>query len=223
MNQTPKRLFLSIFRNAGWKLLALAVAVVLWAVVATEPELSTFTPVRLEYRNLPEELEISSDPANTISLELRGPSGSLRGLEAAPAGAAVVLDMASVQTGERTFPIAGENVKLPRGVHLVRAVPSEVRFVFERRRSRSVAVTPRFTGEGQNGYRVERWVADPHEVEVEGPASRVARLSGVATDPVDVSALVGSAEFRVNAYLNDPFVRFKSPAQITVTVAMKKR
>ena len=36
-----------VFHNFGWKLLSLAVAVVLWALVASEPELSTFATVRL--------------------------------------------------------------------------------------------------------------------------------------------------------------------------------
>src|ERR1019366_9726546 len=67
-----------VFHNFWWKLLALAIAVVLWALVASEPELSTFATVRLEYRNLRDDLEISSDPVASVSLELRGPSGELR-------------------------------------------------------------------------------------------------------------------------------------------------
>ena len=56
-----------LFENLGWKLLSLAVAVVIWALVASEPELSTFATVRLEYKNLPDELEISSDPVSRSS------------------------------------------------------------------------------------------------------------------------------------------------------------
>ena len=52
----------------------------LWVLVASEPEFSTFVTVRLEYKNLPDDLEISSEPVDTISLELRGPSGELREL-----------------------------------------------------------------------------------------------------------------------------------------------
>jgi hypothetical protein len=51
--RTLKRLREAIFRNLLWKLLALAAAVVIWAFVATEPELSTFATARLEYKNLP--------------------------------------------------------------------------------------------------------------------------------------------------------------------------
>jgi len=50
--------------------------------------------------------------------------------------------MSKVQTGERTFPIGDDNVKLVRGVHLVRAIPADVRLRFERRAERTVRVTP---------------------------------------------------------------------------------
>ena len=87
-----------LFENFGWKVLSLALAVVIWAVVATEPELATFANVGLEYKNLPEGLEIASDPVSSVVLELRGPSGALRGLGDA-IHPAVVIDMSGAQSG----------------------------------------------------------------------------------------------------------------------------
>ena len=211
-----------VFHNFWWKLLALAIAVVLWALVASEPELSEYATVRLEYRNLPDNLEISSDPVSEVSLELRGPSGELRG-----AGdgiqPAVVLDMSDVQPGERTFTIGAGNVQLARGVRLVRSIPSEVRFLFERHLVRSVPVVVRFSGQGQNGYVVARQSVAPDHLEVAGPSSRVARITAAVTDPVDLSSVVGTSEFRVNAFVDDSFVRFHSSPQVVVTVSMKKK
>ena len=211
-----------VFHNFGWKLLALAIAVVLWALVASEPELSEFATVRLEYRNLPEDLEINSDPVSSVSLELRGPSGELRG-----AGdgiqPAVVLDMSDVRPGERTFTIGEGNVKLARGVRLVRSIPSEVRFLFERRVVRSVPVVVRLTGHGPIGYTVARQSVAPDRLEIAGPGSRVAGIAAAVTDPVDVSSVVGTSEFRVNAFVDDSFVRFQTSPRVVVTVTMKKK
>jgi hypothetical protein len=214
--------------NFLWKLLALAVAVAIWMLVASEPELSTFATVRLEFKNLPEDLEISSEPVSTVSLELRGPSGELRSVSGEPYGIgnlrpAVILDMAGVQPGERTFPIGNGNVRLARGVHLVRAIPSEVRFVFEHRATRSVPVKPRFTGLGSNGYVVAQVNVDPKELEISGPASHVTRVNEATTDVVDVSNVVGASESHVNAYVEDPFVRLTESPQVTVSVVMKKQ
>jgi YbbR domain-containing protein len=210
-----------LFHNFGWKLLSLAVAVLLWTLVATEPEHETAFTVRLLYKDLPDDLEFSSEPVSSVSLELRGPLGELGELGSL-AHPTVVLDMSIAEVGERTFPITQENVKLPRGVMLVRAIPSEVRFAFEKRFARSVPVVARFSGDGQHGYSIVQKTVTPPELTIVGPASRVARISSVFTDPVEVSAVVDSAVFRVNAFVDDPYVRFQSSPQVTVAVMMKK-
>jgi YbbR domain-containing protein len=213
-----------VVQNLGWKVLSLATAFTIWALVATEPELNTVTPVQLEYRNVPDDLEISSEPVSIVRLELRGPSGALRDLGVnGVARPSIVLDMSSVQQGQRTFTIGDGAVKLARGLRLVRAIPSEVRFEFERRAARSVPVSVRFAGQGDNGYVVSRYDVSPKVARIVGPSSHVSRITAVTTDPVDVSTVVGSSEFHVNAFLSDDFVRFQSPPLITVTVTMKRK
>jgi YbbR domain-containing protein len=78
-------------------------------------------------------------------------------------------------------------------------------------------------GQGDSGYVVEHYSVSPKRVDVVGPASRAARVGAAVTDPIDVSNVVGTSEFRVNAFVNDPYVRLKSAAQVTVTVTMKKK
>jgi YbbR domain-containing protein len=114
-------------------------------------------------------------------------------------------------------------VKLARGVRMVRAIPSEVRFLFERRLVRRVPVAVRFTGQGQNGYTVAHQSVTPDRLEIAGPASRVARIAAAVTDPVDLSSAAGTSTFRVNAFVEDSFVRFHSSPQVVVTVTMKKK
>ena len=202
--------------------MSLAIAVVIWALVASEPELSTFSSVRLEYKNLPDDLEISSEPVTTVVLELRGPSGELRGVGDS-IRPSVVLDMAGARPGDRTYSIGDGNVKLARGVELVRAIPSEVRFHFEPRRTRAVPVEVRFTGRGENGYQIDHYEVDPREVQVVGPRNRVNRVTAAVTDQVDLSNVVGTSEFHVNMLVDDPFVRIEGDPEATVRVTMKKQ
>jgi YbbR-like protein len=205
-----------LFHNFGWKLLSLAVAFVIWALVASEPELATFATVRVEYKNLSDQLEIGSEPVETVVHELRGPSGELRGETVKPA---VILDAAGVTPGQRTFTIGNGNVRLPRGVHLVRAIPSEVRLMFEPRAEREVPVQARFTGVSPPPGRFH---VIPRTVRIEGPRSRVSRIAAAVTDPVDAAGLTAIKEFRVNVILEDPYVRLKSPQQATVEVTPGK-
>src|ERR1039457_4617215 len=195
-------------QNFGWKLFSLGIAVVLWALVASEPELSTFAVVGVEYKHLPEDL------VSSLRLELRGPSGALRGLGEGGTHPEVILDMSGVEPGERTFEIGDGNVKLPRSVWLVAAMPPAVRFRFERSETRTVPIWPRFTNEG-NGYEVAQATVSPKTVEIAGPASRVAKVSAALADEIDVPARAGTFEYRVNAYLEDPQVRFVAVPRVT--------
>lgn len=211
-----------VVENFWWKVLSLAIAVVIWAMVASEPELSTLTTVRVEFKNLPDDLEISSEPVSTVTLELSGPSGELHSV-AGDVRPSVVLDFSGAQPGEHTYTIGNGTVRLARGIRLVRSIPSEVRFTFEPRLTRNVPVEVRFTGQGQNEYELASSQVTPRELPVVGPRSRVSRLASVVTDQIDLSNVVGSAKFNVNVSVEDPYVRLDSPSRVTVQVTMRKK
>ena len=207
-------------RNIGWKLLSLAAAVLLWISVSSEPELATVRSVSVEYKNIPDDLEISSRIDDTVDLELRGPSGRLRDLrETRPA---VVLDFAAVhEPGERTFTIDRSNAIVPTGIQLVRAIPAQLRFTFEHRMSREVPVKVRLSA-AHPGYGVATVAVVPSKLTIIGPESKVQHTDAVVTDLVDITGVISSKEFHVNTYLDEPQVRFQSPSQVTVRVNVKK-
>jgi YbbR domain-containing protein len=216
------RMFRAIVHNLAWKLLALALAVVIWILVASEPEYSTFATARVVYRQLPDDLDISSDPVPLVTLELRGPASELRNLEG-PQRPSAVLDMSDAVPGEHTYTIEDGAVHLPRGVDLLRSVPSEIRFRFEKRITRLVPVKPRFSGDGTAGSAPAAVAIQPSRLEVTGPESHVARVQNVFTDAVDLSSGGSVVVQRVNAFVDDPFVRFVGSPQVTVTVNLPKR
>ena len=131
--------------------------------------------------------------------------------------------MSHVRTGERTFTIGENDVRLPRGIRLVRAIPSQLRFDFERRQYRSVPVQVRFAAQPQPGYEVAYSEVSAATLQIVGPESRVNRTRYVVTDPIDVSNVVGTAEFHVNAFVDDPHVRFTRPPQVKVKVHIKRK
>jgi len=207
--------------NIGWKLLSLGAAVVLWISVASEPELATLHSVPVEYKGMPDDLEITSDFVENVVLEMRGPAGRLRDLR--EARSAVVLDFSSVQQpGKRTFTIDSSNVSLPHGIQLVRVIPAQLRFRFERRIVREAPVEPRFT-DPHEGYVVASYEVVPDKLTITGPESSMEHATAVVTDRINISGVLSTSQFRVNCYLSEPQVRFQSPSQVMVRVVVKKK
>jgi YbbR domain-containing protein len=197
-------------RNIWWKLFALLIAVLLWIAVANEPELSTFVSVPIEFKDLPDTMEISSDVVEEVELELRGPSGELRSFTGNRT--AVVLDMSDVMPGERTYTIRPSDVHLPRTLQLIRVIPSAVRFVFENRKERTVPVEVRFN------ETPAKFQVSPRSLTIEGPESRVNRVRSLPTDMINIEKVNGTGIFHVRALANDPHVRIVSDPDVTVEV-----
>jgi hypothetical protein len=106
-------------------------------------------------------------------------------------------------------------------VYLLQSIPSEIRFRFEKRVTRLVPVKARFIGDSATAPAAV--TVQPATLEITGPESHVARVQSVDTDAVNLSTQASVVTQRVNAYVNDPFVRFVASPQVTVSVVLGKR
>ena len=206
--------------NVGWKLLSLALAVVLWIAVAREPELATSLSVPVELKNIPEDLDIGSNVPEQMHLEVRGPSGRLS--RADLADAAMILDLSDAHAGERTYTIRPSNFNLPSGVAFYRAVPSQVTLRFDHLAAQNVKIFPRYSKPPQAGYRIRAYVLEPENIRIRGPEERVRRIDRVWTDPVDLSGVVSSTEFHTHVNVGDAQVRLDGPTAITLKVTLER-
>lgn len=205
--------------NWGWKLLSLGLSILLWDAVVREAQLVSFVTVPVQYRNMPRSLELSSETVDRVQLALRGPSSKLTAGRLSET--AVVIDLSGVrQPGERSFAITQSNTTLPSGVFLTRAVPGQLRLVFEKQVSKEVPVEVRFDGPPPAGFRVLRTEVRPGKVRIIGPESRVQAIEAVQTDALDLTERTDKGVYRVNAYLADPQVRFAGSPAVTVAVDM---
>lgn len=214
-----KRFFL---RNLGWKLLSLGIATLLWLTVAHEPEIATSVNVPIEFKDMPDDLDISSDIPDQVRLEVRGPSGRLTRDNIAQA--AVVLDLAKVSgPGERTLTFADGNVKLPMGVSFLKAVPSQITMRFEHLMSKEVPIHARYGTGPPPGYAIVRSAFNPQTVRIVGPESHIQPVQFVSTDPIDLTNVIGHAEMPIHLNVGDPQVRLKPIPQVRFQVTLEKR
>lgn len=208
-------------QNLGWKLLSLLAALGVWMNVASEPELTTIVSVPVEYKNFPRGFEISSDIVETVDVEAHGPAGLLRNL--GDGHLAAVIDLSSVRTpGERTFTLAESLQRLPRDVTLIRTIPAQVRFEFERRATRLVPVHISFSGTLPPGEKVVCSSAEPPELRIAGPESRVMAVQSLEADPFDLTGEKGAASRVVAVYTAEPQVRILNTPRVTVKVQIAK-
>ena len=204
--------------NIGWKLLSLAAGFAVWMNIASEPDLATVLSAPVEYKNYPNNLEISSDIVETIDVEARGPAGQVRDLNGLHIAA--IIDFAGVTSpGERTFTLSADELKLPRGIELIRTIPEQLRFTFERGATRALTVEILFSGKLPPGLTVASFEVQPPTLTIEGPESRVAAVTKAISDPYDLSHVtVGDSERTLAVYIAEPQVRFLGTAQVTVKI-----
>jgi diadenylate cyclase len=219
-NFIHRSVFQRIFvHNIGLKLVSLLLAIGLWTVVARSPVAEIEMKVPIEFHNLPDNLEIDSASFTEAQIRIRGPERLIHELQAADVHAEV--DLASVQSGERTFDLTGRQVRVPQDLEVVQIIPAQFHLSFDNRETRTVEVRPRVTGNFASGLRVKQVIADPPNVMITGPRRRVEAVEDATTDPVDVSGAMTRASFVTQAYVPDPLIQVVHPTPIRVTVIME--
>jgi YbbR domain-containing protein len=204
------------FRHLRLKVMAVALATLLWLTVAGDHLVERSMRVPLEFRNLPQTLEIVGDPPAAVDVRLRGSSALLGRIE--PREIVAVLDLGTARPGSRMFHLRNDEVRSPYGVEVAQVVPGTIALEMEKSIRRTVPVVPALDGEPAPGFILGKTTVDPSMVEVAGPESRLRRLTGATTEPVDV----GGARARVNDVVTvgiaDSAVRLVKAQNARVTV-----
>jgi YbbR domain-containing protein len=212
--------FQRIFVHNFWlKLVSLLLAFGLWMVVARDPIAEVEMKVPIEFRNLPDTLEIDSATFTEAQVRVRGPERLIHRLGAADVRAEI--DLAGVQPGERTFDLTGRQIHVPQDLKVVQIIPGQFHLSFDNRATRVIEVRPRVTGTFAGGMRVAQVIADPANIEIIGPRRRLDAVEAAITDPVDVSGVMTRASFVTQAYVPDPLIQVVHPNPIRVTVIME--
>ena len=204
------------FRHLGLKILAMALASLLWLTVAGEHVVERSLRVPLEFRNIPEALEIVGNTPDTVDVRLRGSSAVLSRVQSGEIVA--VLDMSSARSGSRLFHIRSDEVRAPFGVEVSQVVPATLALELERSARRNVPVAPVVDGDPAPGFVVGKISADPATVEIVGPESHVRQVAEATTEPVSVKDARSRVRDNVTIGIVDSSVRLAQAQSANVTV-----
>ncbi len=188
-----------VIANLPFKIVSLAIAILLWWAVGRDQPIEVPVTVALEFQHAPANLEVNSDSPFQARVTLRGPERLLQGMN--PSEVHAVLDLRGAAPGERTFDLTAQDIVAPRSVKVVQIVPSQFHISFDRSVTRDVRVQPRVIGTLLSGYGIARVEAEPASIAIVGPERRIEDLSAAVTDPIDATGVVGSATFTTHAYV----------------------
>lgn len=202
------------------RLASLGLAVLLWFAIAAETRSEMGLVVPVELQSVPPDLELTGDVVNSVEVRLRAAPGVLQRLT--PADVSAQLDLAGVAEGERIVHLAPETIRAPFGVRVVRVNPSIITLNFERTLQKVVPVRPRIIGRPARGFEVAEIVAEPAEIRIAGPKSRVQEIESAYTEAISLEAARADVTDDVGLGLDDPALRVLDPPRARVSARVRE-
>jgi YbbR domain-containing protein len=204
------------FRQLRLKVLAIVIAAVLWFTVAGEHVVERSIRVPLEFRNIPQQLEIVGNAPDSVDVRIRGSSTVLSRVQSGEIVA--VLDLATARTGSRLFPIRADEVRAPFGVEVAQVTPATLALELEKSAHRKVPIVPVVDGDPAPGFVVGRVTSDPPTVEIVGPDSRVRQVAEATTEQISVKDAKTRVRDNVTVGVADSSVRLMQAQSANVVV-----
>jgi len=213
-----------VFANAGLKLIAFVLAVILYGHVFTSQENELVLDLPLALRGVPEGLTWSGDLDEEARVRFRGLGVDLLKLRARLERARVQVDVSEARPGHYQRPIVTDDVVLPPDLRvqpLEVVAPREIFLEFDRLLLERLPVVPRVTGRVAAGYTVHgRTVLEPDSVVVRGAAALLRGLEQVATETIDLTGASDVVTRRVGLALREGLRAV--PPEVTVRVTIEE-
>ena len=201
------------------KISSVFLALLLWISINGEPQSETRFKVRLQYLNLPSQIELVDSPANSVDVQLSASSSILRRLGSSEISAAI--NLATARVGKGVYSITPSNIEVPFGIRVTNVTPSTVQLNLQSTVSKEVKVHPRIVGMVPDGYQLESVALHPDQVVVEGPGESVTAVTRVFTDSIDLTGRSTSFAMRVRLVADGGVVRFPNGRWIDVEVVIR--
>ncbi len=208
-----------LYANPGYKLLALALALMLWGIAYSSPPVERGIDVPVVIEGIPEDLVVTSQSASEVNVRIVGTRASLRNLS--PGDLVYPLPLGGAKPGQMTVEVEVSNLELPRGARTVSRSPSRIDLTLAPRGTRSVEVRPDIEGEPAAGHRIVGVAVEPPRIRITGARAEVLRLRTVATETIDVTDAETDVEKEVRLSLADGNVWLEEPVRIQVKVRIE--
>lgn len=206
--------------NLTLKAISLVLAFLLWVQIAGQQRVQRPIAVPLEFINMPEGIEITNEYPKEINIVISKPS-SVRMDESQ---LTAVIDMSGSEPGNSLVTLTERSIRnIPPGVAIEGIERRRIRLDLEQVRSKVVEVVPEIQGQPAEGYQLVEARANPVEIQITGPVSRLEKVATAQTEPIDITGR--SAPFSRNVYvdLEDPRLRIEQVSSVDVLVDIQEQ
>lgn len=208
-------------KNLGLKLLALGFALFLWFFVVGEEKAEVSLSVPLELVNMPNDMTIVNKFNGMIDVRVYGPRSLVR--ELSTQRTSHVVDLTYAKPGKMILDISPENIRLPRGVKVVRVQPTQVTLILEPVAQQEVPVEAALNGKIASDYEIKNVKLKPPTMVVSGAVSQVTKVKKILTQPIDISGLTASLEKVVGLDLDMSQFKVVGEAQVTACITVEEK
>ncbi len=213
----------AVLRNVGLKLLALAIALLVWFVFSAQrreriSERSYRIP--LSVVNIPPQTLIASPLPAAVDVRVRGSFTALRQIN--PEKLEAVVDLLDAPRGEKLYRLAPEDINAPPEVEVIAIFPAELRILLDPTAEKTLPIVPDITGQPAAGYQVAEVQVEPRVAQVFGPASAIGRLASVTTDPISIAEATASFSVPATVLAEATGVRIRQGQIVTVNVRIRQ-
>jgi YbbR domain-containing protein len=203
----------------GLRLLALAIAVGIWANVSLEEREATtekLIEASVSY-NRPRGFLVL-DPVQSVLVRVRGSRKAIRSLN--PYMVDVQVEIARTEPGTISLPLGPDNLLMPDELELVSIEPNVIQVEIDREITQRVLVEPRFSGQPAEGFERGEVEVFPNQVLVTGPESMLEKLESLRAQPIALDGKAETFEETLGIVAPNPLIQVVQPSKVTIRVPL---
>jgi len=200
-----KKLFLE---NVGFKIASVLLSIFLWVFVTSRGLSEMSLDIPLEFKNAPAGLELVSQSAKVVSLNIKGQERLVKDIRSSDIR--VYIDLNKAKKGEGVYYLNKDNIKQPHMVNVINITPSYVKVLLDETITKTVPVRPVVIGTPESGFYVKSIDVIPKTVVIEGVRSELKKMYNLKTEPIDITGVNETFSHNVKLDMTGVNMRTKS-------------
>ncbi|MEW6107705.1 MAG: CdaR family protein [Nitrospirota bacterium] len=185
-----------LFENLGLKISAVLISIFLWFFVTSRGQSEMSFDIPVEFKNIPEKLEIVHSNNKTVSVTVRGQERLMKNIRASDIR--IFVDMSRAKKGEGVYFVNEGDVRMPYAMSVTNIKPSSLKIRLDESVIKTVPVKPYITGVPEEGFYVSSVLIEPKNIMIHGVRSEVRKIKELRTEALDIAGLSETIEQDLN-------------------------